>query len=256
MKKLLLTCLTTVFFLTGCNQAYIQDPYKDYEKYTALELYSRAKASLEQKKYDKAVKDFEALDGLYPFNKYAKQARLDIIYAYHKSGDDDATIVAADRYLHLQPRSKEAEYAYYMKGVASFSKGQSWLQKKFNVSAADRDPKRLMQAYQAFQTLVHFYPHSQYKDDAKLRMAYIRDLLAQHEMRVADYYYSRQAYLAAANRASTVVSHFQQSSQVADALAMLVKCYRHLKLPKLAAQSLAVLQKGYPNSKALKSLGK
>ena len=254
MKKLLLTCLSAAFFLTGCHEAYVQDPYKNYEKFSAAELYTRAKASLDKKKYDKAVQDFEALDGLYPFNPYAKQARLDIIAAYHKSGDDDATIVAADRYLHLQPRSKEAEYAYYMKGVASFSRGQSWLQKKFNVSAADRDPKRLLQAYQAFKTVVTAYPNSQYKQDSQERMTYIRSLLAQHELRVADYYYAREAYVAAANRAAKVVSQFKQSGHVADALAMMVKCYRKLHLTDQAELSYARLQKDYPTSKAFLAL--
>jgi outer membrane protein assembly factor BamD len=219
-----------------------------------VELYAKAQASLKKKNYDTAVKDFEALDGLYPFGKYAKRARLDVIYAYYMNGDDASTVVAAERYLHLQPRSKGADYANYMRGVASFSKGQSWLQKKFNVSPADRDSKRLYQAYDSFKTVVQDYPDSIYVKDSELRMAYIRNLIAEHSMRVARYYYSIKAYVAAADRASEIVSHLQEAKQVPDALAMLVESYRQLNLPERAEESYAILKANYPDSKAYRSL--
>ena len=254
MKKFALIGLCAVLFLAGCSRPYVQDPYKKYAKYSAAELYAKAQDSLRKKNYDTAVKDFEALDGLYPFGKYAKRARLDVIYAYYMSDDDTSTVVAAERYLHLQPRSSGADYANYMRGVASFSKGQSWLQKKFNVSPADRDPKRLYQAYDSFRTVVQDYPNSIYFKDSALRMSYIRNLIAEHSMRVARYYYSIKAYVAAADRASEIVSHFQGATQMPEALALLVKCYRQLDLPERAEQSDEILKANYPDSKAYRSL--
>lgn len=254
MKKIALMCLCAALFLVGCSKPYVQDPYKKYAKYSASDLYSKAQIAMKKERYDTAVKDYEALDGLYPFNKYSKRGRLDVIYAYYMNGDEASSIVAAERYLHLQPRSQGADYAYYMRGVASFSKGQSWLQKKFNVSPADRDSARLLQAYNSFKTLVQRYPHSIYKKDSELRMAYIRNLLAEHYMRVSRYYYSMKAYVASADRASRVVSHFHGAKQTPEALAMLVRSYRKLKLPKRADESYAVLKANYPYSKAFQSL--
>jgi outer membrane protein assembly factor BamD len=255
MKKIaLIFSICGALLLSGCAQPYVKDPYKKYAKYSAHDLYAKAQKAMKNKHYDTAVQDFEALDGLYPFDTYARKARLEVIYAYYMNEDETSTVVAAERYLHLQPRSKGAAYAYYMRGIASFSKGQSWLQKKFNVSPADRDPARLLQAYSSFRTVVMRYPTSIYKKDSQLRMAYIRNLLAEHYMRVARYYYSINAYVAAANRASKVVSRYQGARQMPDALAMLVKSYRKLKLPSRAAQSYAILKANYPSSAAYKSL--
>lgn len=254
MKKFVLLCLCGVLFLVGCTSPYVQDPYKKYAKYSAADLYAKADKALQRGHYSNAVKNYEALDGLYPFNRFAKQARLDIIYAYYMNGDDTSAVVAAERYLHLQPRSKHADYAYYLRGVASFAKGQSWLQKSFNVSPADRDSKRLYQAYNSFRTIVQDYPHSIYRKDAELRIAYIRNLLAEHTMRVAKYYYSIKAYVAAANRASQIVMHYQGVRQTPEALAMLVHCNRALHLPNRAYKSYAVLKANYPHSAAYRSL--
>jgi outer membrane protein assembly factor BamD len=141
-----------------------------------------------------------------------------------------------------------------MRGVASFSKGQSWLQKRFNVSPADRDPERLMDAYQSFRTVVNNYPKSIYRQDSELRMSYLRNLMAEHYMRVAKYYYSIDAYVAAADRASDVVSHFQGARQVPDAWALLYQCYTRLHLPDRAKQTYDILKANYPDSRAFRSL--
>lgn len=254
MKKFVLLGLVVVLFLTGCSKPYVQDPYKKYTKYSAADLYQRAQHAMQKHNYETAVKEYEALDGLYPFSEQAQRSRMDVIYAYYMNEDQTSTVIAADRYLHLQPRSKYADYVYYMRGVASFSKGQSWLQKRFNVSPADRDPERLMEAYQSFRSVVDRYPNSIYRKDCELRMAYLRNLIAEHYMRVANYYYSVDAYVAAADRASNVVSHFQGAKQVPDALAMLFNCYRRLHLADRAQQSYAILKANYPDSRAFRAL--
>lgn len=255
MKKIIVVGLVVVALSLGaCSRPFVRDPYKKYTKYSATQLYNKAQTAMRNKNFDRAVAYLEALDGVYPFNRYASRAQLDAIYAYYEVGDDPSTLVAAERYIRLHPRSKDTAYAYYMAGIANFSKGQSWLQKKFNVSPADRDPKRLMEAYASFKMLLDRFPNSRYAKDTRLRVAYIRNLLADHAMRVSDYYFSIDAYVASANRASEVVSHFQGSDQVPRALAMLVKSYRKLKLPKKAAASYALLKANYPHSAAFRSV--
>ena len=44
------------------------------------------------------------------------------------------------------------------------------------------------------------YPDSAYAADAKARMVQLRNLLARHEINVANYYFKRGAYVAATNR--------------------------------------------------------
>lgn len=256
MKKIILTLALTLAFLAGCSQPYEKDPYRSYHKYTAAQLFNKAKKSIKKENFDVATKQLEALDGIYPFGPYAKTAQLDLIYAYYMNGEDASAVVAADRYVRLYPRSKDTAYAYYLRGLASFSVGESWLQRKLKVDPSQRDTSKLYDAYASFRAVVVYFPKSSYAADSALRMSYIRNLIAGHYMTIAEYYYSQKAYVAAANRASDVVQEFQESDKVPSALAMMVKSYRKMGLTKLAHKSYLLLAKDYPQSKAFRSVHK
>jgi len=252
MKKILL-CLICLLLVTGCAKKDI-DPYAAYRAKTGNELFNGGEKSLAKKDYSGAVKQFEALDAMYPFGPYAEQGQLDVIYAYYKNDDQASAVAAADRYIRLYPRSPHADYAYYMRGMAGYNQGLSWIQKKVGVDPAPRDLSGMQQSFSSFATLVARYPDSRYAHDAVIRMAYIRNLLARREMMVAQFYLDHDVYVAAANRASYVVEHFEGSPYVVKALAIMVKAYRALNLPQLADTTYAILQANYPQSAERRAL--
>ncbi len=252
MKKILLLLLL-VSMIVGCSDK-DHDQFAAFRGHKAVDIYSKGEKALAEKNYDDAVKYFEALDALYPFGAYAQQGQLDIIYAYYMDNDIPSAIAASDRYVRLYPRGKHVDYAYYMRGVLGFSLGLSWLQKHVGVDPAPRDISSLQQSFSSFAILVQLYPNSPYAPDSLVRMAYIRNLMAKREVETAEFYMDRAAYVAAANRASYVVQHFNGSPQVAKALAIMVKAYTKLKLAKLAQSSYDVLQASYPNSREARRL--
>ena len=254
MKKyqlILISSLATL--LVACSQK-PQDPYEQFRKISSKALFAKADKELSKKNYQTAIAQFEALDALYPFDADARQGQLEVIYAYYKNNDIPSAIAAADRYVRLYPRSKHLDYAYYMRGLAGFQLGMSWLQRLADVSPASRDVSTLKQSFSSFQTLTSHYPHSAYAPDALVRMSYIRNLLANREVAIARNYVQRSAFVAAANRASYVVEHFQGTSAVADALVIMVKSYRKLGMSKMAGDSYKILAKNYPESPQLRSL--
>jgi len=251
MKKIIALCFL-VFLLAGCSGN--KDELKAYRHKTAAEIFHNGEMALAKKKYGKAVKALEALDAIYPFGPYAQQGQLDIIYAYYKNDDDPSAVAAADRYIRLYPRGKYVDYAFYMKGIISSTEGYTWLQKRFNVDPSSRSLTNQKQAFLAFNEIVTRYPRSRYATDSLLRMRYLRNIIAKHSLEVADFYYRHKAYVAAANRASFVVKHFNGTPAVVGALAMMVKSYRVLGLHKLANNSYRILQASYPDSKAFKRL--
>lgn len=252
MKKLFLI-VAILLALVGCAKKDV-DPYKAFRGKTSTELFTTGEKALAKENYSEAVKNFEALDAIYPFGPYAQQAQLDIIYAYYKSGDDASAIAAADRYVRLYPRGRDVDYAYYMRGIIGFNLGLSWLQKLSGVNPAARDVSTLQQSFASFNTLVQTFPHSRFRADALTRMRYIRNLMAQREIMIAQFYMKRHAYVAAANRASYVVQHFQGSPQVIKGLAIMVRAYRALDLPKMADSTYHLLQMNYPNAPELRKL--
>lgn len=251
MKKFIALFLL-VFLVAGCSGN--KDELASYRHLRAAEIFHGAELALAKAKYAKASKGFEALDAIYPFGPYAKQGQLDIIYAYYKDGDDPSAVASADRYIRLYPRDRRVDYAYYMKGVISSTEGYTWLQKSFGVDPSSRDLTSQKQAFLAFSEIVTLYPKSQFAPDSLLRMRYLRNVIAKHSLEVATFYYRHKAYVAAANRASYVVEHFNGTPVVAGALAMMVKSYRVLGLHKLAHNSYVILQASYPDSKAFKAL--
>lgn len=237
----------------GCASTSLEQQYKGQ---SAQQIFNTGEQALAKKKYDKATKSFEALNAMYPFGDYSEQAQLDLIYAYYKNDDSASALATADRFIRLYPRSEHVDYAYYMKGLINYGRSESWLQRMFPTNPADRDLSYMREAFSDFDTLVQLFPNSRYAADARQHMVYIRNILAQHEVNVANFYLLRKAYVAAANRASSVVENYQGTPQVLPALSIMVRAYRGLHESQMANRALQVIQLNYPNSKEYKALAR
>jgi len=239
--------------LSACSST-PKDPASLFPNKTEAQLFHEGQASMLDGSYNDAVQHFESLDARYPFGKYTRQSQLDLIYTYYEQDDLPSALAAADRYIHLYPRGPNVDYAYYMRGLVQFGENHNFFERYFKVDFAKRDLTALRGAYVDFAQLTRYFPKSQYAADARQRMVYIRNVLARHQLEVADFYLKHKAYVAAANRANDVVDHYQGAPSVPDALAIMVKSYRALHLLKNANDALLVLRVNYPDSKALKSL--
>ncbi len=244
MKKLFFALIMTSIMAVGCSSA--PSSIEAFKNKSAQEIFTQGEAAVASKSYKLAISHYEALDALYPFSKYAENSQLHIIYAYYASGDLPSAIAAADRYIHLYPRSEHVDYAYYMKGTMKMQRDKSWIHTTFPIDPGKRDLTSIREAFQDFSDLIRFFPRSQYASDARKRMGYIRNLLAKHELDVAKFYFKRQAYVAAANRASGVVQHYQGSTQVRPALELMIQSYENMGKPELAEQAKRVLHYNQP----------
>lgn len=245
MKKIGLALLSAAL-LSGCSS--IPSPSQKYEKYDADQIYQTAEMKLAKRDYRESLEAYQALDVLYPFNKHAQQAQLDMIYAYFENDDMPGASAAAERYIRLYPRSEQVDYAYYMKGVANFYQDRGWFQRYLPTDQAVRDPGTSAEAYKSFATLIKLFPQSLYAPDARQRMVYLRNLLGQYNEEVAAFYLQKQAYVAAINRAKVVITEYDQTPACQKALIDMVKAYRALKLDKSAQDALTVLQLNYPGT--------
>lgn len=222
---------------------------------TEGEIYREAQRHLKEENYDAAVKNLQLLESRFPFGPYAEQAQLELIFAQFRSSDNEAAIAAADRFIRLHPQHPNVDYAYYMKGLANYTEGTGLLERFLPTDMTQRDPGRALQSFEDFRQLLNRFPDSQYSADAKARMTYLRSRLARYEINVANYYFRRQAYLAAANRGRYVVENYPQTEAVPDALAVMVQAYQLLGLTELADGSLQVLRANYPEHPSLDQNG-
>ncbi|MDG0978153.1 MAG: outer membrane protein assembly factor BamD [Halieaceae bacterium] len=219
------------------------------------QIYSEAQKYLRSKNYDMAIKALQRLESRYPFGKYAEQAQLEIIYAHYGAYEPEAAIEAADRFIRLHPQHPSIDYAYYMKGLAAYSGNSNIFSRFLPTSESSRDTKHIEEAFTEFAQLLARFPESEYAADARARMVHLRNLLARHEIDVANYYFLRGAYLAALNRGRYVIENYQGSTAMADALAVVAHGYLLLDMPELAQTSIDTLKANYPEHPSLQANG-
>ena len=223
---------------------------------TEEQFYRTASQQLRSRNFRSAITTYQALEARFPFGRYAAQAQLELIYAYFNNFDLEAARSAADRFIRINPDHPNIDYAYYMKGMASFAEDSGFLQRFLPTDQSKRDPSRARNAFAEFSILLALYPDSEYAADARARMVYLRNILAQNEIHVANYYLDRQAYAAALNRGRYVVENFQGSPAVSDGISIMVECYLRMGLDDLASTSLALLKENFPEHPSIDEQGR
>ncbi|ROH85445.1 outer membrane protein assembly factor BamD [Pseudomethylobacillus aquaticus] len=242
--------LFALLWLTGCAIFGDPAPLDVTKGWNVQRIYSEAQAAMSASDYEKAISYFRILESRYPHGRFATQSQLEVIYAYHKKNEPPATIAAADRFIKLHPNHPNVDYAYYMRGLATFNE-RGVVERLTKQSISDRDPKSLRDSFFALKEVVTRYPESRYAKDATLRMAYLVNTLAAHELHVARYYMKRKAYVAALNRAKYTLETYPNSNSTEEALTIMISAYDLLGIQDLKEDALRVLKTNYPDSRML-----
>ena len=250
-KRFWISLLVALSLLGGCS-SWKKKWDDDNPNATVEEIYAEAKAELDDGNWKRAIDLYRRLEARFPYGRHAEQAQLDVAYAYYKNDEPGLAIAAADRFIKLHPTSPAIDYAYYIKGLSSFNEKEGiWGRISGQDDLSDRDPQAAIQAFEAFKELYTRFPDSRYALDARQRATYLYNSLARHEIRVAEYYATREAWVAVVNRAKNVLENYQNSPAAEDALGLLVMAYRKMGLPKLAADAQRVLALNFPQSRYL-----
>jgi outer membrane protein assembly factor BamD len=212
----------------------------------AATLYAKAQVSVRNANWEIAVRDLRRVQARFPFDPYATQAHLDLIYVQFQIGDKELVIEEADRFIRENPRHAAVDYAYYMRGIAYFPPDQWFLERWFDIDRAATDPADARRSFQYFRRLVEAFPNSSFAADSRARMVTLYQQLARHELLVARWYMRRGAYVAAVARAKEILAAFPESEARAEALEVMVAGYRRLGLDDLAADAQRVLDLNYP----------
>ncbi len=251
----ILILMTLFLTLVSCS-IFNGDERDEFEGLTTEEqFYVTAQRQLNARNYRAAISTYQALESRFPFGRYAAQGQLELIYAYFNNLDLESARTAADRFIRLNPDNPSVDYAYYMKGMASFAEDSGFMSRFLPTDPARRDPGRARDAFAEFSMLLALYPDSDYAADARARMIYLRNLLATYEIHVATYYLERRAYVAALNRGRYVVENFQGSPLAANGMAIMVESYLRMGLDDLAGTSLALLKQNFPDHPSLDGNG-
>lgn len=234
--------------LAGCGTTSRDDELRNSPE----KLYASAKEDLAAGSYDQAIKALEKVEGRAAGTLLAQQAMLDIAYAKWRTSERVEAVATLDRFIKLHPSSPAMDYALYLKGLVNFNDNSGFLSGISRQNISERDQQASRDAYQAFGQLVEQFPDSKYSADARLRMDFIVNALAEYEVHVARYYYRRSAFVAAANRAQLAVRDYPGAPVTEEALYIMAASYDRLELKTLKDDAERVLKQNFPNTRYLR----
>jgi outer membrane protein assembly factor BamD len=241
VQKLICTLIVSIL-IVSCNSdgPEIEQPEKIY--------YDLAQKRMLNQNYIGAIESLEAIESKYPFGRYAEQAQVELIYANFMNGQTNGAHAAAEKFIRLYPRHPNIDYAYFMKGLSSYTRDKDLIIRFTNTDISNRD---ITGAKESFAELTEFltrFPDSQYTPYAKQRNIYLRNMIARNELAAADYYQSIDAHVAAIRRAKYVIENIPNSSEDFRALKVLEKSYKALGYDDLRDDMLKIISLNYPDN--------
>jgi outer membrane protein assembly factor BamD len=215
------------------------------EGWDVEKLFRSARHEVNIGNYKTAIDRYEILESRFPFGHYATQAQIDIAYAYFKDGEADSAIAAIERFVKFNPRHETTDYAHYLRGLINFNRGGSALDDVADRDLSDFDRNILLRAYDDFELVIRKYPNSLYADDSKQRIVYLRNELAKSDLKIAQYYASRSAWVAAVNRTQSIIRDYQGTNSMKQTLELQLQAYRALGLDELVTDTKRIIDLNY-----------
>jgi outer membrane protein assembly factor BamD len=232
--------------LAGCDTLSSLNPFSSGSTYKPEivpevppdQLYNDGLARIQKKDYSGAAKKFSDLEKQSPYSEWSRKALIMEAYASYEGGLYEEAITASQRYLQLHPATQDAAYAQYLLAMSHYNQ----------IPDVNRDQEKSERALLAMQELIERYPTSEYASDARQKLQVARDQLAGKEMEVGRFYLQKRNYTGAINRFRTVVSRYQTTRHVEEALQRLTEAYMAMGIVNEAQTAAAVLGHNFPDS--------
>lgn len=227
-KTTIIICLALGLALgSGCKVSIGQadDPLAS----TPQAMARQGMEEIQARRYPDAVETFRQLKDRHPYSKYALLAELKMADALYL---DKLYLEAQEAYQEferLHPKNEAVPYVVFQQGMCHFKR----------IKSQDRDITDARLAIQTFNRLATLFPGSEYTVQAQARVLEAQDILAGHELTVAEFYFKRGEYLAALGRFESLVASFPDTGHHARALAYIQVCRDELNRSQEAQEARA-----------------
>ena len=231
-----------LFFLVSCSS-------KEEEKISVLsdkemeiqmiEAYEEGLRELKKGDVIYATRRFNEAELLYPQSEWASKSILMSAYAFYSQNYYERSIFELERFISKYPKHKNIDYAYFLLAMNHYE----------NIIDEKKDLEPLLLSKEKFEYIVKNFPETDFAQDSIYKLALIQDVLASKEMHIGKYYLKRKKWIAAINRFKTVLSDYETTVYVEEALHRLVETYYKIGLVDEAEKYANVLGYNYQSSK-------
>jgi outer membrane protein assembly factor BamD len=246
-SRILLLC--AVILIAGCAKN--GQEYDPTANWTAERLFQDGKEEMNAANWKLAKERFLAVETRFPLGVYAQQSMINLAYSQWKDKEPEVALATLARFQQQYPNHPAMDYVLYLKGMINFTPPSAVFASVTRQNPGERDPKALRQSYAAFNELIQRFPDSRYSVDARKRVSWLVNTMAENEKFIARYYYDRYAYVAAINRAQIVITDFQGVPASEEALYIMMMSYEKLGMTDLRNDSERVLLANFPNTKLI-----
>lgn len=244
-----LLMLGAVALIAGCGTK--APEYDPTANWNAERLFQDGKAEMNGANWRVCKERFTALEARFPFGIYAQQAQINLAYCQWKDKEPELALATLNRFQQQYPNHPSMDYVLYLKGLVNFTPPSAAFSGITRQNPGERDVRALRQSFAAFTELVQQYPDSRYAPDARKRLVWLVNTMAENELAIARFYYDRYAYVAAINRAQSVITDYQGVPAAEAALYIMMMSYEKLGMTDLRNDSERVLLQNFPKTKLI-----
>lgn len=245
----LLIALAALLLIAGCGNK--PPEYDPTANWNAEKLFQDGKNEMNSANWRVAKERFAAVEARFPFGLYAQQAQINLAYCQWKDKEPELALATLNRFQQQYPGNPSTEYVLYLKGLVNFTPPSAVFASLTRQNPGERDVRAMRQSYAAFTELVDLFPDSRYTPDARKRLSWLVNTMAENEMTIARFYYDRYAYVAAINRAQSVITDYQGVPASEPALYIMMMSYEKLGMTDLRNDTERVLLQNFPNTKLI-----
>lgn len=248
-KKKIIPLLLCSSLLFSCSSNDDENK-QEIENKPIEELYKMAQIYIKQGEMHKANDVLSTIDTRFPFGDYSEQVQLDLIYVNYKIGEGSIAISRIDRFIRNNPTHKDLDYLYYIRGLINMQLDDNIFLEFFDIDTFERDSDFPQKAFDDFNFILKNYPASKYAPDAKYRMEFLKSNFARKELKIAEYYFIKKAYVASLNRCKKIIENFPSAMQMENVLKLMAKNYDKLGMTTQKTEIENILQtNSFPQQK-------
>ena len=222
-ERIWVLCLSLVLLgVWGCS-ATLRRP-------SAKEYYQQASESFTDEDYLGASDQYRELLDQYPLNPYAEEAQLKAAYGLFMEENYAEAVAAFKDFERAYPTSRHMPFVKYFLGITNYSQ----------IRSKDRDQAVTRRADGFFQEVIDRYPESAFVLQAEEKSRSSRDILAAHELMVANFNEKRGNLTATKARLRSLIEQYSETDATVEALGRLEQILNeegNVELADLAARA-------------------
>ncbi len=204
-----------------------------------IEVYNQAMEEFERGDVIYAGKKFSEAELLYPQSIWAPRAILMSAYGYFTQGYYKDAINNLERFLVKYKNHPQSDYAYYLLALCHYDQ----------IVDEKKDMNEILLSKKYFEIVISQYPDTDYAADSKFKLELIIEIMASKEMYLARYYVEREKWIPAINRYKRVISDYDTTIYVEEALHRLVELHYKVGLINESEKYAKLLGYNYQSGK-------